>query len=344
MYPERNFDGTALYRLEARADNGEDLWFTASLLFDHGAGRVTEVQSCAMGTEEELAGASQEAAIETRDRLIRAHLEARYSGVPQWYYLEELPDQAEEGAMCVDSVTLLTTGETDGQRWSLFELSLGLYYSDGAPPLPNWHGGINRTYLALGQREDGSYTEVLGNGEDYAYQLAPQMVSRLLDEEVCLYRDGFYYPVGPGKPLSFSCLDTMHIEEARLEDYEPIYNPGDYWFRSSGQVGGETFTALSYHDSASGRESLNTLDVTMTHLYTPRGIQVGDSREAVLEAYPTAVAGNYWGRYPGEDLLYYIPGLDPEQSDGFYNELGPAILFFFEGDTLRQITLTNMFN
>lgn len=28
----------------------------------------------------------------------------------------------------------------------------------------------------------------------------------------------------------------------------------------------------------------------------------------------------------------------------FYEGLGPAILFFFDGDTLRQITLTNMFN
>lgn len=28
----------------------------------------------------------------------------------------------------------------------------------------------------------------------------------------------------------------------------------------------------------------------------------------------------------------------------FHEMLGPAILFFFEGDVLRQITLTNMFN
>lgn len=54
------------------------------------------------------------------------------------------------------------------------------------------------------------------------------------DPEVCLYRDGFPSPIGPGSSLSFSCLDSMHIDTQRLEDYEPIYHPGDYWQRSSG--------------------------------------------------------------------------------------------------------------
>ena len=53
-YPERNFDGTALYRLTARADNGEDLWLTASLLFDHQLGRVAEVRDFRLGTRAEL--------------------------------------------------------------------------------------------------------------------------------------------------------------------------------------------------------------------------------------------------------------------------------------------------
>ena len=59
VYPDRNFDGVAVYNLTARADNGEDLWFTASLLFDHGAGQITQVLSHAMGSgaEPDLADA-----------------------------------------------------------------------------------------------------------------------------------------------------------------------------------------------------------------------------------------------------------------------------------------------
>ena len=134
------------------------------------------------------------------------------------------------------------------------------------------------------------------------------------------------------------------MDTERLEDWAPIYNPGDFWFQSIGTAESGGFTALSYYNSMEGRASIHTLDTTMTDLTTPRGIQVGDSRAEVLEAYPTAVAGNYRGRYPGKDMLYCIPDLDPDQSDGFYDALGPAILFFFEGDTLSQITLTNMFN
>ena len=346
VYQERNFEGQVYYNLVARADNGEDLYLNASVLYDHGSGRVVDVSRCVMGTGPELGTAEFSgltADNASRDILIRTYLETCMD-VPQWYYLEDLPDNSVEGAMSVDVVTPINSGETVGQRWTVFELDFGIYYFDGAPLRLGWHGGINRTYISLAQDENGSYTRVLGFGNDIGDQPASQPASSLLNEQVCLYRDGFDLPVGPGLSLSFSCLDTMSIEEETLADYEPIYNSGDYWFRSSGQVGGETFTALSYHDSTTNQDTINTLDTTMTDLHTPQGIQVGDSRAKVLEAYPTAVAGNYWGRYPDKDMLYYIPGLDPEQSDGFYDELGPAILFFFEGDTLSQITLTNMFN
>ena len=346
VYQERNFEGQVYYNLVARADNGEDLYLNASVLYDHGSGRVVDVSRCVMGTGPELGTADFSgltADNASRDILIRTYLETCMD-VPQWYYLEDLPDNSVEGAMSVDAVTPINSGETDGQRWTVFELDFGIYYFDGAPLRLGWHGGINRTYISLAQDQNGSYTRVLGFGSDIGDQPASQPASSLLNEQVCLYRDGFDLPVGPGLSLSFSCLDTMSIEEERLADYEPIYHSGDYWFRSSGQVGGETFTALSYHDSTANQDTINTLDTTMTDLTTPQGIRVGDSRAEVLEAYPTAVAGNYWGRYPDTDMLYYIPSLDPEQSDGFYDELGPAVLFFFEGDTLSQITLTNMFN
>ena len=50
VYPDRNFDGEARYRLVALADSGEDLYFSANLIFDHGEGRVADVDGWATGT------------------------------------------------------------------------------------------------------------------------------------------------------------------------------------------------------------------------------------------------------------------------------------------------------
>ncbi len=168
----------------------------------------------------------------------------------------------------------------------------------------------------------------------------------LMDAEVSLRRDGYDIPIGPG-----SWADLFRPGEPDIQvlaDYEPIYGEGDYWDRWSV----EGFSALRYYAAAEDAWSANTIDVTRTDLYTPRGVRVGNSRAQVLEAYPEALTGDYWGNYPEEpDLLAYVawnPHAPGEISDlsqlEFSEGLGPAILFFFEGDTLRQITLTNMFN
>lgn len=73
----------------------------------------------------------------------------------------------------------------------------------------------------------------------------------------------------------------------------------------------------------------------------------------MLAAYPEALTRPITGasirRSP--DLLAYLPwsGHDPEQVSDlsqleFSQGLGPAILFFFDGDTVERIVLTNMFN
>ena len=51
---DRNDAGEAVYELTARADNGEDLWFAASLLFDHSGERPIQVQRWSMGTRAEI--------------------------------------------------------------------------------------------------------------------------------------------------------------------------------------------------------------------------------------------------------------------------------------------------
>lgn len=174
----------------------------------------------------------------------------------------------------------------------------------------------------------------------------------LLSGDVTFLRDSWNTPIGPGMDLSFSCLDVGSMETEQLEDYEPIYHDGDYWYRVSANYPTGTFTALCYHSAADDADSIHTLEASMSDLYTPRGIRVGASRAEVLAAYPEALTGDYWGQYPEEpDLLAYLPwsGHDPEQVSDlsqleFSQGLGPAILFFFDGDTVERIVLTNMFN
>ena len=141
--------------------------------------------------------------------------------------------------------------------------------------------------------------------------------------------------------LAGSCLDNMNWESRQLEGHEPIHAPGDYWFQVSGTCSAGGFTALCYYSQAEDRSTIHTLDTTMTDLTTYGGIRIGDARSKVLTCHPYARTGDYWGQYPGEDILYYIPGLF-EESDGFYDELGPAILFFFDdsGQTAERIVLT----
>lgn len=89
----------------------------------------------------------------------------------------------------------------------------------------------------------------------------------------------------------------------------------------------------------------------MSDLYTPRGIRVGASRAEVLAAYPEALTGDYGAsiRRSRAAGLSALGGHDPEQVSDlsqleFSQGLGPAILFFFDGDTVERIVLTNMFN
>lgn len=170
-----------------------------------------------------------------------------------------------------------------------------------------------------------------------------------MDGEVSLLRDGYDLPIGPGNWVELFSPTSDGAPEIQIqEDYEPIYGEGDYWDRWSV----EGFSALRYYATAENAWSANTIDVTRTDFSTPRGVRVGSSRAQVLEAYPEALTGDYWGKYPEEpDLLAYVawnPHASGEIKDlsqlDFYEALGPAILFFFDGDTLRQITLTDMFN
>ena len=264
-----------------------------------------------------------------RDELILTYYQQAYPE-RNTYWLSDLPAAPQEGDVVLGSVTYAgeallyeTTGVAFWIQTSQFSSS-------------QW-----TTQGVLGEPTASFSIEEM-EMEDIIRQTA----WNLLNIEVCLFRDGYPNPIGPGNWYDlFNSAYVGKPEIQILEGWEPIYSEGSYWERWSV----EGFSALRYYAADRDTFSLNTLNVTRDDLYTPRGIRVGASREDVLTAYPEAVTGNYWDKYPDEpDMLSYIPWSfhDPSQVTDFSDLespcFGPAILFFFNGDTLRQITLTNM--
>lgn len=282
-----------------------------------------------------------------RDELILTYYQQAYPE-RNTYWLSDLPAAPQEGDVVLGSVTYAgeallyeTTGVAFWIQTSQFSSS------QWTTPIPQ------PSLIVLSRGQDGSFQGVLGEPtasfsieEMEMEDIIRQTAWNLLNIEVCLFRDGYPNPIGPGN--WYDLFNSAYVGEPEiqiLEGWEPIYSEGSYWERWSV----EGFSALRYYAADRDTFSLNTLDVTRDDLYTPRGIRVGASREDVLTAYPEAVTGNYWDKYPDEpDMLSYIPWSfhDPSQVTDFSDLespcFGPAILFFFNGDTLRQITLTNM--
>ena len=276
--------------------------------------------------------------------------DARYSG-ERWYFQGNQPGQPQEGDILLGPVDYqggeVYLNESTGE---VCVVEVSRYEEGQFRALPDPHT------LVLHRGQDGSFQGVLGalerdTGAMTAEDIVLNVALGLLDADVSLRRDGYPLPVGPGTWTWEELFHPVYDGEPEVQtlpDYEPIYAEGDRWERWSV----EGFSALYYCADQEDRWSANTIDVTRADLFTPRGVRVGDSREQVLAAYPEALTGDYWGQYPEEpDLLAYVawnPHAPGEISDlsqlEFYEGLGPAILFFFEGDTLRQITLTNMFN
>ena len=355
VYRDRNDDREAVYELKARADNGEDLWFAASLLFDHSGERPIQVQHWSMGTKVEIDSASGQDNPQQLDEALYTLLQDWYNGQypnDRWYFVTDQPDAPQEGDLRLGPVRFQGGGiylnETTGEVYTVEAAR----YEDG-----QFHSLPAPYTLVLSRGgQDGSLQQVLGAlALDTSGMTVEDIVLNaalgLMDAEAALRRDGSPLPLGPGGWTDlFRPAYDGEPEIQRLTSYEPIYHDGDYWDRWSV----EGFSALRYYSAAEDRWSAHTIDVTRADLYTPRGIRVGASRAEVLAAYPEALTGDYWDQYPEEpDLLAYLPwsGHDPEQISDlsqleFYQRLGPALLFFFDdsGQRVERITATRMDN
>lgn len=324
-----------LYLL-AQADNREDLYFAAQLVFDPVAqdGQLVREVEYGMGTLEEVTHLLPPARSGTFYSLLLDY----YQGLDpdrRVYLAADQPDDPREGDLRLDSAAYAGSAVTYETVGAAYWVDASVYTTLSG--ILDWHSQQGQ-YVVLGRSaQDGSFYEVRGSAPypvDRSLDLSGlilQVTYQLQDIEASLWRDGYSTPVGLGSWQDlFQDLPGGPTVEV-LEGWEPIYWPGDRWERYS--VDG--FTALRYYNAAEDRYGAQRIEITRTDLCTFRGLRVGDSRQQVQTAY--AAYGIYDTPYWDEegDYLWYCGN-----GEGW----GPAVLFFFEGDSVSRIVLNDMFN
>lgn len=255
------------------------------------------------------------------------------------YFQGDEPGVPREGDCRIESVTYLGGTRLYEVMGVAYEISRSSYnLCNGELGWQVWQP----TILIVTRGVDGICDRVLGSTDNTSGMALNDIIRQvswgLSDLDVALWRDGYPNPAGPGTEVPFynAAYDGPATIEV-LENAEPVYNEGDYWAQHSWAG----FEALCYHSAAGDVYSVYAINTTRTDLSTYREIRVGDSREAVLAAYPELKSGEYWNNYPGnywetqpgEDCMWYCD--DP-------NNLGPALLFFFKGGKVSRIVLNHL--
>lgn len=255
------------------------------------------------------------------------------------YFRREEPAEPQEGDFCIDSAHFLgseLTFETTGDAF-LVQGSLYAARALNAEPVAAWYPVEQDSYLVLGRDMDGELYEVRGERHEIGHSVSRMILEEsygVMDWEVALRHDANPYPqrlgVGQWDEMSLSLVREEPAIE-RLEDWDPVYGEGDFWERYTL----DGLSILRYYNSREDRYGVFTVELTRNDFQTQRGIRVGDTREAVKAAYPELKSGDYWGKYPDEDCLWYCE----DELD-----FGPALIFFFEADKVSKIILNDMFN
>lgn len=273
------------------------------------------------------------------NEMVLDHLRAEYFKTPETFYLaEDAPDPPQDMDIRLDSVHLIGMDYYEEDLYVLYQANHSTCFRNQWPA--EWQSADYLVVRMDGQRD---LEEVIGRTfyhgpeEDMSTDSAIQGVKDTirqaiwgLDEfEVSLYREGYPIPLGLG-----NWVELFPEAEPEVEVRESYYfdDPGDRFEHWS--VDG--VTAQRYYSAAKDRYHLFALNTTRTDLSTPRGIRVGSTREQVQEAYPTAKVTDGWGEYAGEDILLYDP--DPTGEGRVW------LLFLFDGDAVKQITLFTLFN
>ena len=266
------------------------------------------------------------------------YLRAAYNATV--YLAADAPDTPQDRNFRLDSVNLLGTDTLEGELLGLYQINYSgvSAQSSGALEWSAW----SPAYLVARMYEDGSPAEFLVHFDYYREGMASgdairQAVWGLMDLEVCLFRDGFSTPIGPGS-WTDSMFPDFEPETSVFKEGEPIYQPGDYWENWSVDGGGDAggVSALRYYSADSGSFSLNRMETGRADMVTPRGIRVGATREEVLAAYPGLLSDekDWTWAYP-DDYLWYCDDV---------NGIGPHLYFYFVNDVVYMIQIVDLFN
>ena len=245
------------------------------------------------------------------------------------YFAGQEPGEPQEDDLRIDAVRYLGSEQTYETTGEAYALTLNWYVNGG------WNA--SERYIVMGRSMDGELDEVRGDrqyvGHSVSYMILEE-TNGVTDWEVSLWHDDNPYPwplaVGRWNENALSFVDGEPSVEV-LEGWDPIYWEGDYWNRCTL----DGLSILRYYNSREDRHGNFTIELTRDDFATLRGIRLGSTRDEVKSAYPELKSGDYWGKYPGGDYLWYCDDA---------NDFGPAILFFFKNDTVSKIILNDMFN
>ena len=145
-YPDRDFEGTAVYTLTARMDGAPERIFTADLCFDHGGGGVTGVLDYHETVQGEPVRPEMDKAFYT---LLRDWFDGQYPN-DWWYFVSDQPKAPREGDLRMGPVLCQGAGSTSTRpparstQWRWPAMRMG---SSGhcLPPVLWYSAGAGRT-------------------------------------------------------------------------------------------------------------------------------------------------------------------------------------------------------
>lgn len=270
--------------------------------------------------------------------LVLSYLSNEYASVDVVYFASDESEVPQEGDLRIDSLVYVgervlyeTIGVAYKIEYSRYWLTRESQDSEGAY---DWHQS-QPGYVVLNrsgyEKNPDKYTwdRVMGisyemDSDKKIEEIILEVAYGIWDIDVSINFDGYPQYVGPGStyiPLN------EEPEKEILEEYEPIYNEGDYWLR----LDYKGLSALCYHNKAEDLNKINNLETVRTDLATYRGIRIGMSREEVLLAYPNIFDTQFWSREG--DYLWYC------NNEGGW---GLALIFWFKDDIVTKIELVNV--
>ncbi len=253
------------------------------------------------------------------------------------FFADTPPLSVSDGALRIDSAEFAGLSSLYEAQGVVYTIQKSRYEKG------SWTA-LEPTQVVLQLQMDENFGGVLG--EDVPSEDTPNTVLEqtyhLVDGDAALWRLGYPIPAGLGSG-GISCMGDLPYGRIPVEDRAPT-SGGHSWYRMEW----DGFAALcNMSDETLSLDEIDTysivaLTTTRTDMATTRGIGIGSTRSEVQRVYGEQLYNTpYWNgtgdnftpeSNKTDDCLWYC-----QRTDGW----GAAILFYFENDLVRCITLLN---